>query len=66
MVSFEIRAAVTGDEDQLLYVARHLNSVNLPNNRDAIHEIVAREPQELQRGDPGSRASASTSSCSSI
>jgi arginine N-succinyltransferase len=41
MVSFEIRAAVTGDEEQLLYVARHLNSVNLPNNRDAIHEIIA-------------------------
>ncbi|WP_437969579.1 arginine N-succinyltransferase [Sorangium sp. So ce260] len=41
MISFEIRAAVTGDEEQLLYVARHLNSVNLPNNRDAIHEIVA-------------------------
>ncbi|WP_437679382.1 arginine N-succinyltransferase [Sorangium sp. So ce131] len=41
MISFEIRAAVTGDEEQLLSVARHLNSVNLPNNRDAIHEIVA-------------------------
>ncbi|WP_437289652.1 arginine N-succinyltransferase [Sorangium sp. So ce406] len=41
MISFEIRAAVTGDEEQLLDVARHLNSVNLPNNRDAIHEIVA-------------------------
>lgn len=41
MVSFEIRAAVTGDEEQLLFIARHLNSVNLPNNRDAIQEIVA-------------------------
>ncbi|MGK4006715.1 arginine N-succinyltransferase [Sorangium sp. So ce1036] len=41
MISYEIRAAVTGDEEQLLHVARHLNSVNLPNNRDAIHEIVA-------------------------
>lgn len=40
MISYEIRAAVPGDEEQLLFVARHLNSVNLPNNRDAIHEIV--------------------------
>ncbi|EYF02411.1 arginine N-succinyltransferase [Chondromyces apiculatus] len=40
MVSFEIRAALPGDEEQLLAVARHLNSVNLPNDRSAIHEIV--------------------------
>jgi len=40
MVSFEIRAAVPGDEEQLLSVARHLNSVNLPNDEEAIHEIV--------------------------
>jgi len=41
MVPFEIRAAVLGDEEQLLYVAKHLNSVNLPNDRDSIHEIVS-------------------------
>jgi arginine N-succinyltransferase len=41
MVPFEIRAALHGDEEQLLFVARHLNSVNLPNDRDAIHEIVS-------------------------
>lgn len=41
MLPFEIRAAVTGDEEQLLHVARHLNSVNLPNDKDAIHEIVS-------------------------
>jgi arginine N-succinyltransferase len=40
MLPFEIRAAVTGDEEQMLDVARHLNSVNLPNDKDAIHEIV--------------------------
>jgi arginine N-succinyltransferase len=40
MISFEIRAALPGDEEQLLDVARHLNSVNLPNDRDSIHEIV--------------------------
>jgi arginine N-succinyltransferase len=40
VIAFEIRAAVTGDEEQLLRVARHLNSVNLPHDRDSIVEIV--------------------------
>jgi arginine N-succinyltransferase len=34
--SFEIRGAVPADEDQLLEVARHLNTVNLPADRDEI------------------------------
>lgn len=41
MLPFEIRAATLGDEEQMLHVARHLNSVNLPNDRDEIHEIVS-------------------------
>jgi len=40
MLPYEIRAASIGDEEQMLRVARHLNSVNLPNDRDEIHEIV--------------------------
>lgn len=40
MIAHEIRAAVPGDEEQLLTVARHLNSVNLPDDRPSIHEIV--------------------------
>lgn len=40
MVGYEIRAVVPGDEDQLLAVAKHLDSVNLPDDRDSIHEIV--------------------------
>jgi len=40
MVAFEIRAALPGDEEQLLHVARHLNSVNLPHDKQEIHEIV--------------------------
>jgi arginine N-succinyltransferase len=40
MAHFEIRAALPGDEDDLLACARHLDSVNLPHDRDAIHEIV--------------------------
>src|SRR5947208_894956 len=41
MVAYEIRAALPGDEEQLLRVARHLNSVNLPDDRASIDEIVA-------------------------
>ncbi|MDI3287897.1 arginine N-succinyltransferase [Polyangium sp. 15x6] len=41
MLPFEIRAATLGDEEQMLRVARHLNSVNLPHDRDEIHEIVS-------------------------
>jgi arginine N-succinyltransferase len=40
MIAHEIRAALAGDEEQLLSVARHLNSVNLPDDRATIHEIV--------------------------
>jgi arginine N-succinyltransferase len=37
---FEIRGAVVADEDQLLDVARHLNTVNLPADRDEIRGIL--------------------------
>lgn len=37
---YEIRGAVPADEDQLLQVAGHLNTVNLPNDREAIHGIL--------------------------
>jgi arginine N-succinyltransferase len=37
---FEIRSAVAADEDQLLDVARHLNTVNLPADRDEIRGIL--------------------------
>ena len=40
MVQFEVRAALPGDEEQMLHVARHLDSVNLPDDRDSVHEIV--------------------------
>ena len=40
MVAYEIRAALPGDEEQLLRCARHLDSVNLPDDRTAIHEII--------------------------
>jgi arginine N-succinyltransferase len=40
MVAYEIRAALPGDEAELLRCARHLDSVNLPDDAGAIHEIV--------------------------
>ncbi|NUP13948.1 MAG: arginine N-succinyltransferase [Polyangiaceae bacterium] len=40
MSRFEIRALLPGDEEQLHRVAKHLNSVNLPNDRKRIEEIV--------------------------
>ncbi|MCU0659432.1 MAG: arginine N-succinyltransferase [Polyangiaceae bacterium] len=40
MPAYEIRAALPSDEDQLLEVARHLNTVNLPHDRGAIRELL--------------------------
>jgi arginine N-succinyltransferase len=40
MLPYEIRGAVLSDEDQLLAVAHHLNTVNLPDDRAAIRGIL--------------------------
>ncbi len=40
MIGYEIRAALPGDEEKLLAVARHLDSVNLPEDPASIQEIV--------------------------
>jgi arginine N-succinyltransferase len=40
MIAYEIRAVEREDEDQLLDVARHLDTVNLPDDRNAVREIV--------------------------
>ncbi|MBK6691830.1 MAG: arginine N-succinyltransferase [Myxococcales bacterium] len=37
---FEIRSAGPADEDELYALARHLNTVNLPNDRDEIRHIL--------------------------
>ncbi len=39
MLDFEIRGAVPSDEDQVLAVARHLNTVNLPNDREGVRLV---------------------------
>ena len=38
--AYEIRGAVLADEDQLLEVAHHLNTVNLPADREGIRGIL--------------------------
>jgi arginine N-succinyltransferase len=38
--AYVIRSAVSADEDQLLDVARHLNTVNLPADRDEIRGLL--------------------------
>lgn len=40
MPAYEIRAALPEDEDQLFAVAGHLDTVNLPDDRVAIREIL--------------------------
>jgi arginine N-succinyltransferase len=40
MLPYEIRGAIPSDEDQLLAVAHHLNTVNLPDDRNAIRGIL--------------------------
>jgi arginine N-succinyltransferase len=40
VLGYEIRGAVPSDEDELLDVAHHLNTVNLPADREAIHALV--------------------------
>ena len=40
MVRHEIRGALESDEDALCELARHLNSVNLPNDRDHVRRLL--------------------------
>ena len=40
MIAYEIRGAERSDEDQLLDVAQHLDTVNLPDDRGAIRAIL--------------------------
>src|ERR1700678_4215143 len=40
MLPYEIRGALVTDEDELLQIAHHLNTVNLPDDRDAIRGIL--------------------------
>lgn len=44
---YEIRAALKADEDDLLDLARYLDSVNLPNDRATIAEILAHSEESF-------------------
>jgi arginine N-succinyltransferase len=37
---YEIRGAVLQDEEQILAIARHLNTVNLPHDREGVQQIL--------------------------
>jgi arginine N-succinyltransferase len=47
MIPYEIRGAVPSDEEGLLSLAHHLNTVNLPDDRDAIRAILQHAQQSF-------------------
>ena len=42
MLAYEIRGALPSDEAALLDLAHHLNTVNLPHDRESIARLLAR------------------------
>lgn len=44
---YEIRGAMPEDEEQLLAIARHLNTVNLPDEREALQQILDSSQKSL-------------------
>ncbi|MFO0686476.1 MAG: arginine N-succinyltransferase [Sandaracinus sp.] len=46
-IRYEIRAATRADEDDLVELARYLDSVNLPNDRDTIAHILTLSEQSF-------------------
>jgi arginine N-succinyltransferase len=54
MVRFEIRGAGMEDEDALLALARHLNSVNLPNDRAHVRRLLEHSEKSF-RGEVAER-----------
>jgi arginine N-succinyltransferase len=57
MVRYEIRAATRADKDDLLELARYLDSVNLPNDEVLIRELLEQSEQSFSEaiGDPRRR-----------
>jgi arginine N-succinyltransferase len=48
MIRYEIRAAVCDDEDQLLLLAEHLNTVNLPHDRPHIRRLLEQNEKSFK------------------
>lgn len=46
-LNFEIRAAQPGDEDELLRLSVHLNTVNLPADREAVRSLLTTSEQSF-------------------
>ena len=47
---YEIRGATTADEEALLALAVHLNTVNLPNDRQSVRELLQHAEQSFAGG----------------
>jgi arginine N-succinyltransferase len=47
---YEIRGALPSDEEQLLAIARHLNTVNLPHDRDGVQQILELSQSSFTEG----------------
>ena len=45
---YEIRGALGADEEALLELARHLNSVNLPNDRDHVRRLLEQSEKSFR------------------
>ncbi len=53
---YEIRGASLADEEQLLALARHLNTVNLPDDRRSVHELLQHAEESFAgKGSPAKR-----------
>ncbi|HEV8244133.1 MAG TPA: arginine N-succinyltransferase, partial [Polyangiaceae bacterium] len=48
MLKLEIRGATPSDEEPLLELARHLNTVNLPHDRDHIQRLLAHSEKSFR------------------
>lgn len=50
MPAYEIRGALASDEEQLLALAHHLNTVNLPDDRGAVKQILDQAQKSFTGG----------------
>jgi arginine N-succinyltransferase len=57
VIRYMLRAVTYEDEQDLLELARHLNTVNLPNDRQVVHEIIDHSVRSFSRAleDPRQR-----------
>ena len=63
MPRYEIRAACREDEAELYALARYLNTVNLPDDRDAIAQILDISERSFTRRNPDPASASTSSSC---